>query len=113
MGVLSKMVTFRQARRIAENWIDVVTDGVGEIDRPLTKTKPYGWLFCWNSKAYLGTPSDPDAALIGNVPIFVDRVNGEVLVAGLGGLNWFEHYESSIPKARLAMTPEPANWDDK
>jgi hypothetical protein len=113
LGFLNYMVTFKQARRIAENWVDVVTDGGAAIDRSRTKTKPYGWLFCWNSKAYLATPSDPDAALIGNVPIFVDRVNGEVLAAGPMGIDWFEKYEASIPKARLAMTPEPANWDDE
>ena len=106
------MVTFSQARRVAEAWVDIVTNGQSAIDRANTRTKPYGWLFCWNSKLYLADPSDHMKSLVGNVPIFVDRVNGEVFVAGPAGIDWFAQYEASIPKARLSMTPELPAWDD-
>ena len=105
------MVTFVQARKIAEAWVDAVTNGKAAIDRSRTKTKPYGWLFCWNSKEYLADPSNDDTALIGNIPIFVDRVNGEVLSAGPIGIDWFAKYEAEIPEARLSMTPEQPTWD--
>jgi hypothetical protein len=106
------MVTFVHARKIAEAWVDILTDGNAAIDRSKTKTKPYGWLFCWNSKKYLSDPANEMEALVGNVPIFVDRVNGEVLFAGPAGIDWFAQYEASIPNARLLMTPELPVWDD-
>ncbi|MFZ6758285.1 YrhB domain-containing protein [Undibacterium sp. Ji50W] len=106
------MRTFVQARRIAEAWVEIMVGGDCAIDISKTKTKPYGWLFYWNSKKYLADPTNHMEALVGNVPIFVDRVNGEVLLAGPAGIDWFAKYEVSIPPARLLMTPEPAVWDN-
>ncbi|WP_374673692.1 YrhB domain-containing protein [Ideonella sp.] len=105
------MVTFVQARKIAEAWVDIVTNGGAAIDRERTKVKPYGWLFCWNSKKYLADRSQEEEALVGNVPIFVDRVNGEVFCAGPMSIDWFVEYEKTIPPARLSMRPEQPNWE--
>jgi hypothetical protein len=111
------LVTFSKARRIAEAWIDIVTDGNAALDRDLTIAKPYGWLFCWNSKEFLADRTMEENALVGNVPIFVDRVNGELLCvgpvgsAGPRGVRWFAEYEASIPPARLQMTPEQPHWE--
>ena len=111
------MLTFSEARRIAEAWVDILTEGSAALDRERTLVKPYGWMFCWNSKAFLANRTMEESALVGNVPIFVDRVNGEVLrvgpfgTAGPDGVHWFAEYEASIPPARLKMTPEQPNWD--
>ena len=107
------MLTFKQARRIAEAWIGVITDDQSAIVREGVRTLPYGWIFPWNSKEYLADTSKEENALVGNVPIFVDRVNGEVFVAGPVGLNWQERYEASIPPARLSMSPEQPDWSDE
>ncbi|GLS93880.1 hypothetical protein GCM10007918_11720 [Piscinibacter gummiphilus] len=105
------MVTFVQARKIAEAWVDIVSDGSGTLDRERTKVKPYGWLFCWNSKTYLADRSRDEEALVGNAPIFVDRVNGEVYCPGPRSADWFSEYEKTIPPARLGMRPELPDWD--
>ena len=100
------MVSYSQARKIAEAWVEVMTNGGAAVYHARTRMKPYGWLFCWNSKQYLADPSNEEAALIGNVPIFVDRINGEVLCTSPRINEWFSQYEASIPKARLEMVPE-------
>jgi hypothetical protein len=105
------MLSFVKARRIAEAWVNIVTDGSATLDRDKTQARPSGWLFYWNSKEYLANPPNEDARLIGNVPIFVDRVNGEVFVAGPVSSNWLVSYEASIPAARLTMAPELPHWD--
>lgn len=111
------MLTFSKARRLAEAWVDIVTNGGAALDRDLTLSKPYGWMFCWNSKEFLADRTVEENALVGNVPIFVDRVNGELLCVGpIGstgprGVHWFSEYEASIPPARLQMSPEQPSWD--
>ena len=106
------MLSFKKARKIAESWVEIVTDGDAAIDRELTQTRPYGWLFCWNSKKYLSNRENTELRLVGNVPIFIDRVNGELYVAGPAGIDWFAEYEASIPSARLEMKPEEPDWSD-
>lgn len=105
------MISFAQARKIADAWVEVVTAGSAALDLTLVRTKPYGWLFCWNSKQFLADRSNEEAALIGNVPIFIDRVNGEVLCTSPRIDEWFSEYELSIPKARLSMSPEKPNFE--
>lgn len=106
------MLSFKKARKLAEAWVDIISEGNAAIDRELTQTRPYGWLFCWNSKKYLSDKENSDEWLVGNVPIFVDRVNAEIYAAGPAGIDWFSEYEASIPKARLEMKPEEPDWSD-
>ena len=103
---------FKTARKLAEAYIDIVSDGQGAIDRENTQAKPYGWLFCWNSKAYILDKKNSSDWLVGNTPIFIDRINGEILRAGPAGIDWFSKYEASIPPARLKMTPEEPDWSE-
>jgi hypothetical protein len=107
------MLQFKKARKLAEAWVEIITDGRSAVDRDRVRALPYGWLFPWNSKEYLADRSNVEAGLIGNVPIFVDRVNAEIYAAGPAGIDWLAQYETSIPKARLEMTPEPPDWSDE
>lgn len=101
------MLQFEKALKLAESWLSVVVGNHAIIDTRNIKTLPYGWIFPWNSKQYLADLARPfDLCLIGNNPIFVDRVNAELLVAGPAGIDWIQEYESNIPPARLQLAPE-------
>lgn len=77
-----------------------------------TISKPYGWVFFYQSLAFVRDPSNISAALAGNGPILVDRINGEIRVFGTARpMEWFlKEYEQSLPPARLQMRPEEAVW---
>ncbi len=49
----------------------------------LTREHPFGWVFFWNSKAYV-EKGDAGAALIGNGPFLVERQGGRVVQFGSG-----------------------------
>ncbi len=104
------MLSFVQATRIAAAWVAAVTDDTAALDREQVVALPYGWIFPWNSQEFIADRSNWDASLIGNVPIFIDRVNGELLVTGTDLAAWREKYEESLPTARLLMRPEPIRW---
>lgn len=42
----------------------------------------YGWVFYWNSKKYLETRDFLRHSLIGNVPIIIDKTNGNAYNTG-------------------------------
>jgi hypothetical protein len=101
------MLSFEAALKLARAWLTIVVGSEVIIDTHSIRTLPYGWIFPWNSKAYLSDPERPfDKSLIGNVPLFIDRVNAELLVAGPAGINWIKAYEATIPTARLSLSPE-------
>ena len=98
------MFTFKQAEELAKAWVKITTDDSCEISQ--IDDKPYGWIFHYQSKNF--DPDDISTHVLGNAPIIVDRVNGEIAVTGTA--NPLEHYvkeyEESLPEARLLMTPE-------
>ena len=98
---------FEKALKLAESWISVVAGDDAILDTRSIKTLPYGWIFPWNSREYLADPARPfEKCLIGNNPIFIDRVNAELLVAGPAGIDWVGKYEGTLPLARLQLKPE-------
>jgi Immunity protein 35 len=105
------MLSFARAAKIAAAWVSVLSEDKAALDRENALALPYGWLFPWNARSFLDDRSKLEEALVGNVPIFVDRVNGELLVTGAHVTVWREAYEKSIPPARLLMRPEPIHWD--
>ena len=106
------MPTFQVARLLAESWVRCMTADGAELLRDATITRPYGWVFFYQSRAYLQNPTDVSRALAGNAPFLVDRVNGEVRVFGTAHpVEWYlSHYERELPPARLQMTPELPQW---
>jgi hypothetical protein len=106
------MPTFEQARKLASAWIDVMVDGLAELVPGPTITKPYGWVFFYQSSEFLRDTSDFRNALAGNAPILIDRVDGEIRVLGTAqSVEWYlSAYEKTIPAARLQMGIEQPTW---
>ena len=106
------MPTFEQAARLAKAWIDVMGEGLAELDPGPTIAKPYGWVFFYQSSEFLRDTSDFRNALVGNAPFLVDRVDGEVRVLGTAhSVEWYlAEYEKTIPVARLQMGIEQPAW---
>jgi hypothetical protein len=100
-------IKYKDARALADKWVEIASGGTADILEECTITRPYGWVFFWQSKRYIET-RDPMDSLLGNAPIIVDRVNFELL--GTGTADPIEHYlkeyEATIPPFRLTMTPE-------
>jgi len=103
-------MNFGKARKLAECWVSAVTDGQAILDRENTLTRPYGWVFFYNSAEYIADRSDFRHSLLGNVPILIDRVNGELRVLGPRYENRLEEIERELPVAWMRMTPEPPAW---
>ncbi len=101
------MLTYEKARRVADVWVDAVSDGEAVIMPEFTRDKGYGWVFVYQSKAFVQS-GDMAESLVGNAPILVDRVNGELRVFGTAKPieAYLAEYESTIPPARLQMKPE-------
>ena len=101
------MLTYAKAERLASLWVELSTDGDCEIQPEVTIDRPYGWVFFYQSKEYLKHGRFEDQSL-GNAPIIVDRVNGELNVAGTAKPieEYLKEYEAALPPARLLMAPE-------
>jgi hypothetical protein len=101
-------MTYKKAEQLAAAWVEICFDGKAALMLQHTITKPYGWVFFYQSRSFLET-QDERQMLLGNAPIIVDRVNGEVVVTGTAKPveKYLEEYEAKIPPARLKMTPQP------
>ena len=106
------MLTFAKARAIAEAWVSAVTDGTAELVREPTVAKPYGWVFFYQSTQFVRDPSNFSAQLVGNGPILIDRINGEVRVFGTSHAlaKQLSEYERTLPQARMLGRSEEPKW---
>ena len=97
------MLTFEQARALAECWVDVVTRSTAALVDKATLTRPYGWVFFYQLTKYLETGA-PGEVLAGNAPILVDRFGGEIRITGTAYPveHYLGEYEKTLPPARLA-----------
>jgi len=103
-------MNFGKARRIAECWVSTMTDDQAILDREATLALPYGWVFFYNSAEYIGDRSNFEHSLVGNAPILIDRVNGELRVLGPRYESRLREIESELPQACLRMTPGAPAW---
>lgn len=74
------MITHARAELIAKQYLTRLSEESGidlSVDPEATVETPDGWLFFWNSTAYLASNSISDA-LGGNGPLRVRRDTGEV-----------------------------------
>lgn len=74
------MINQRQASAIARGHLAELSEEMGfglSLDAEATKETRNGWLFYWNSTAYLIDGSISDA-LAGNGPLFISRNSGSV-----------------------------------
>jgi hypothetical protein len=106
------MPSFRIARSLAEAWVRITTEGEATLVPDATIAKPYGWVFFYQSIEFIRDPSNTLAALVGNAPILVDRIDGEIRVLGTArpAEYYLAEYERSLPAARLQMRPETPSW---
>lgn len=99
------MLTFAQALELAQTWVRVVTEDGCVIMMEHTLKRPYGWVFFYDSRAYLASGKTSDM-VAGNAPILVDRTDGEVRVTGTAQPleSYLTRYESGLPAARMQMS---------
>jgi hypothetical protein len=102
------MLRYQQAEELAGHWVRIISGGKCQLVPDATLTKPYGWVFFYETKAFLEDPSNFEAAALGNAPITVDRIDGEIRVTGTAPPleTHIARYESTLPAARLLMSPE-------
>lgn len=67
-------------------------------------------VFFYNSPEFIANPANSSAALVGNVPILIERFNGELRVLGPRYQERLEQIEKELPPACLQMKPEVAQW---
>ncbi|PLT18883.1 YrhB domain-containing protein [Ralstonia mannitolilytica] len=76
------MIDLQQAENVASHYLEELGR---EIGIPLTVVRrqdlPYGWVFFYNSKAYLES-GEIGAMLAGNAPFVVDAFDGSLHVLG-------------------------------
>lgn len=73
---------FSAARKIAECWVSVATDGQAVLDVEKVLALPYGWVFFYNLPDFIADSTKIEFSLVGNVPFLIERTNGELRVLG-------------------------------
>lgn len=96
------MLTFEECRRLAACWVDITSRGSAAIVDDATLVKSYGWIFFYQSKAFLETGNFSDV-LAGNSPLIVDRCDGELRITGTARPinDYLAAYEAALPSDRL------------
>jgi hypothetical protein len=101
------MWTYDKALSVIRVYVAEATDDRGVVLEDCTLDRPYGWVFCYQSRAYVET-GDRSQAFAGNAPIIFNRVSGELRVTGTGDPleDYLRKYEAELPPAVLQMTPQ-------
>ena len=101
-ATIRAMLTFDECRRLAACWVEITSRGSAVVVDDATLMKPYGWIFFYQSRAYVET-GDISDVLTGNAPLIVDRFDGELRVTGTARSidEYLAAYESTLPPARL------------
>jgi hypothetical protein len=101
------MWTYDKALLVVRAYVDGATDGQGEIVETSTIDKPYGWVFFYQSRAFLGT-GDLLQQFAGNAPVVFNRVSGEYRVTGTASPieSYLQEYEATLPAVQLEMKPQ-------
>lgn len=103
-------MNFDVARELAASWVSLATQGTAVLYRDKTIALPYGWVFFYNSPEFLADSSNHESSLVGNVPILVNRINGELRVLGPRYMDRLKELEREMPTACLQMKPENPRW---
>jgi hypothetical protein len=103
-------MNFAMARQVAEAWVRAVSGDEASIWREKTQALPYGWVFFYNSKEFIADPTNFSEALAGNVPILVERTNGELRVLGPRYEERLSQIEKELPAACMLAKPEQPQW---
>ncbi|MRW89030.1 hypothetical protein GJ699_03440 [Duganella sp. FT80W] len=103
-------MNFAMARQVAEAWVRAVSDDEASIWPEKTQALPYGWVFFYNSKEFIADATNLSAALVGNVPILIERTNGELRVLGPRYEERLAQIEKELPAACMQAKPEQPRW---
>lgn len=101
---------FSAAKNVAECWVSEVTAGQGVLDKERVIALPYGWIFFYNSAEFIADCTAYEHSLLGNVPILIERMNGELRVLGPQYQERLREIELELPEACFRMTPESPSW---
>jgi hypothetical protein len=102
---MGNMHTYTDAKRLADLWVEIVTSRRAAVSGVVAK--PYGWVFFYNSHEFIRT-GNRRAALAGNAPFLVDRVNFNLKVFGtaLPLERYLTEYEKAVPPAVMEWESE-------
>lgn len=99
------MIGAAEARKIARDYLDRLEAEIGDelalVDAE-TIERPFGWVFVYQSTAYLRTGEFSDR-LAGNAPLLVDRDTGKLHVTGTA--KPVEHYIAEYEAAKARGDP--------
>lgn len=98
---------FNEAKIMAQDWLRNHSREKFELLENDIITKPYGWIFFYQSKKYLQSGNFSDM-LVGNAPILIDRFSGNIEILGTAytAEQYLKVYEETIPKSRMNFEPE-------
>ena len=101
------MWTYEKALLVIRAYVAAATDGAGVVLEEATLDRPYGWVFFYQSRAYVES-GDVREMLGGNAPLVFNRVSGEIRVTGTarGIEEYLRTYEAGLGAAELSMTPQ-------
>ena len=71
-------ITFTEAQQIVKKYISNNNDEDFELVITHIVEKSFGWIFYYNTKAYVETGDHLDA-LLGNIPLLVLKKNGDMI----------------------------------
>ena len=98
------MWSYEQALESAKQWVRLNSNNEAVVLEDVTITKPYGWVFFYQSRAFIET-GEVGQRLAGNAPIIFDRFDGELRVTGTAEPieHYLREYERTLPRARLGQ----------
>ena len=99
------MWTYDKALSVIRAYVAAGTDDGGVVLEDGTLDRPYGWVFFYQTRAYLET-RDRMQAFAGNAPIIFNRASGELRVTSTAHPVDLREYEAELPFAQLQMTPQ-------
>ena len=101
------MWTYEKALRVVAAYVEVSTDGMGVVVESQTLDKPYGWVFFYQSRAFVESGNVLDA-FVGNAPLIFNRTSGEYHVTGTARPieDYVADYERTLPSLQLEMKPQ-------
>jgi hypothetical protein len=102
------MLSYAQAERLATAFIEITVGDFAVIVPEDTVTRPYGWVFNYQSKKWIETRRTRDA-IIGGTPFFIDRFTREIRTLRGPELHeeWFAAYEQGMLPIRLNAKADP------
>ena len=98
------MLSITQAQSLAEAQLSGSSDDSLELVvlTSATLETSFGWVFFYQSRAYVES-HDPMEALVGNAPLIVNRITGDVIVTGTA-----EPIDSYISRYEASLNPGDA-----